>query len=399
MGCKVLNYGSGGTSAALDAYYPTFGGVSLNAASTVEPRTETTEQLNKTFSGLFAYVSANGHAASATLRFRKNGASGNQSVTIGAGLTGLFRDSTNSDVLVSGDKSNLLYDRPGGTSSTAALVGIFSDTGKTATARVGIYGSMSLSAASTNNTIPCAGNLRTGVDSIVGRIPATRAYTAKNMSVYIVSNARGTACTVKMRKGGADAGPTITVGAGLSGYFEDTTNTASFAITDQCSYYFVTGTGSGSIVSTVISHDQEFADNTYMQYACEITGRSVNGATTQYMCTQGLPGVTTTEPVQQVRMTGSGSFSGLAIYVSANSATVGQDYTIRKNGVDTSLVLTVPSTSTGYFQNTTDSVSYADGDLISIKISRSGGTGAVTHRYYTLNTTASTGFTPQTIFF
>lgn len=70
--------------------------------------TEAQARLNalvpSTLSDLNVYVDANSVSASSTVKLRKNGADGNQVVTIGAGSTGWFHDATNTDDVVATDE-------------------------------------------------------------------------------------------------------------------------------------------------------------------------------------------------------------------------------------------------------------------------------------------------------
>jgi hypothetical protein len=56
----------------------------------------------------------------------------------------------------------------------------------------------------------------------------------------------------------------------------------------------------------------------------------------------------------------------LRIYVSNNTVTLPSTFTIRNNGVATPITLTVPISGTGAFV-ATGSVSFADGDLLSVQ--------------------------------
>jgi hypothetical protein len=65
----------------------------------------------------------------------------------------------------------------------------------------------------------------------------------------------------------------------------------------------------------------------------------------------------------------SGVFKGLAVDVSSNGSTANTTITFYQNGSPTSLQVTVTALSTGVFQDTTHSISVAQGDALSIVVS------------------------------
>lgn len=81
----------------------------------------------------------------------------------------------------------------------------------------------------------------------------------------------------------------------------------------------------------------------------------------------------TTEAQTQKYMTYSGTWSGLSIYVRTANATGSTTFTVRKNGTDTGVTVTIPVSTTGLHQDLTNSVSVSPGDLMSIGITTASG--------------------------
>lgn len=78
-----------------------------------------------TLSGMWVYVIANTISATSFVRLRKNGADGNQSISITASTTGAFEDTTNSDSITSSDYVNYSVVTGGtGTSITLGPISI-----------------------------------------------------------------------------------------------------------------------------------------------------------------------------------------------------------------------------------------------------------------------------------
>lgn len=66
-------------------------------------------------------------------------------------------------------------------------------------------------------------------------------------------------------------------------------------------------------------------------------------------------------------MPDSGTIRSFRLYVSVNSFNGAVIYTVRLNGVDTAVTLTVPAATTGVFADLTNTVDFNAGDRLSIK--------------------------------
>lgn len=99
------NYGTGsGQNANLTRYVAFTRGATFN---TTETGTSQVQPIfNQTASLLGVKVITNGVTATSTLKFRVNGANGNQSISIGSGTTGYLEDTTNVDSLVGTENIN-----------------------------------------------------------------------------------------------------------------------------------------------------------------------------------------------------------------------------------------------------------------------------------------------------
>lgn len=74
-----------------------------------------------TFKNASLNINVNGSSVSVTATVRKNGSAGNQTVTIGAGSTGKFSDSTHTDAVVANDLIALSFSQ----SATSFVAGTF----------------------------------------------------------------------------------------------------------------------------------------------------------------------------------------------------------------------------------------------------------------------------------
>lgn len=84
--------------------------------------------------------------------------------------------------------------------------------------------------------------------------------------------------------------------------------------------------------------------------------------------------VTSTEAYVQTYMTYAGTWSDFSVYLRIANASGDTTLTVRVNGVDTSMAVTIPQNTTGLFQDLTDTVTVAVGDLVSIGVKTTAGT-------------------------
>ena len=211
-----------------------------------------------TSSNFFLYISANARTTTTTFRTRKDGANGGQSISVVAAATGFFEDTTNSDTLIDGSLFDYSYTTSTGT-ETLTITNIGSI----------IYGAsgeayFTLGGGSATLTV----NVTTGAtlyNSISGSITNADANetitqvripfncTVKNFAVRAISNSNGSgACTVTIRKNGADTGVTVSFGTAVTGWLYDTTNYAYFLKGDLASVEYTNG-GDGTVSFTMVN--------------------------------------------------------------------------------------------------------------------------------------------------
>lgn len=377
-------------------FYPLVQGFYTASALSTEAQAQTKYYNTGTLRNAYIYVSTNSAATATTIKSRVNGADGTISFTVTAATTGYFEDTTGTQTIAANDLVCLTVIRSTGGTFTSQLMGAYFDADtSTAYLPVGCNGSNTFSTASSTTSVPIMGQLRSGVDSLTGRIPALTTVTLKKLMCYVSANTRGTSSTVKLRKTASDAGPSITVSAASTGLFEDTSSTASFVATDQMSYHAVLGTGTGNFTVTNIASDFDYSSRTYQIFWCIITGATFSGTSTQYICPSGSQSPNGFEVNTQYKLRGSGSISNFNAYVSSSTTTATATMTVRKNNADTAVTFTIGIAATGQFSDTSNSVTYADGDYIAYSHSKPTGAGNTIIRWATSLLTVNSEFTPQ----
>src|SRR5215831_18254033 len=172
-------------------------------------------------------------------------------------------------------------------------------------------------------------------------------YTTKNLQVYCASvNGTGTAVT---RKNGANGGNSVSITA--TGYIEDTSGTTSFADGDL---YCISVTAGGSVLSYHKIAGGTFISNT------------------------GSAGQVST----QVKFRFAPTLSNLQVSISSNANATSTTLWAQKNGTNTSMAVSVLSSTTGLKEDVSNSVSITAGDLFGCMWDCTTGAGSIT--FYSL---------------
>ena len=202
-----------------------------------------------TLENLQCYMLTNTNTNAATLVSRKNGGNGNQTVSITAGTTGFFEDTTHSDAVVSGDVANYLITTGASTVSCSVIwMGCtFASTGTNQDILAGIEPATSFIPSGGTNFFPAIGSpsgASTTLGSTTESLAQSRALFALNnigrMRVNVYSNGSATA-TMVYRANGSTGNGTLSITGSTTGTFEDTTHTDTAAQGDTMGYQ-VTGT-------------------------------------------------------------------------------------------------------------------------------------------------------------
>lgn len=247
--CYYVNRG-GQTNSAGNTFYFTLAG---GERDSTESLTKFRVRVAGVASNFQIYISANAATASSTARTRLNGGNGSASVTIGAGLTGLFEDSSNTDTLASGDDFNFQFVTGTGGNVTSQQIAV-AITASSGTSN-DLMGSNSTSTTNFSNTAtnyaPITGRLFSTITTEAAcQIPHGFACQIDRMRIYVGSNTGDGSEVFTLRVNGSNATNTVTVGAGLTGLFEDTTHTDTVTTTDLVS---IGGVGSGTTGNVVVS--------------------------------------------------------------------------------------------------------------------------------------------------
>ena len=121
----------------------------------------------------------------------------------------------------------------------------------------------------------------------------------------------------------------------------------------------------------------------------------IAAATTWYSNVAGAASNVTTETQPQMTVRPAGTFTNLLSIVSANTFNGTTTVRLRKNAVNANNILSIATTLTGTFEDTTSSDSFTDGQLLSLSQITPAGSGTITFRYHSLIFDANTNTRTQ----
>jgi hypothetical protein len=361
------------TTANTTQYITIGGGLAIG---TTEAQLHVTMREAGTLSKLFVRIIANSVNGSSTLRTRKNSANGGMTATIGANATGIFEDTTNSDTIAAGDEVNY-QSVPGAATGTYTftVIGVNYAATTDTVSRLICSVSTTYATASTSWFLIPHGEQGLNTTDASAKHRFRKAGTLRSLFVNIVSNARTTNTLIRSRKNGADGNQLITIGSGVTGLIEDTTNTDTIAVADDVNYSLTTGTGTQNLV--VMSIASSFVSTAGLGFNTggRSTGMSLAISSTFFFVIQGRlnAGNTTEAQVQRTLRTG-GTFSEMTFLVTANTITANTIATFRKNTANGNQTFTIGSSATGVFSDSTNTDVCAAADIVDYQVV-TGGTG------------------------
>lgn len=263
-----MKYGMYGSVSYGNANTTRFWGLSVNdVLLTVEADAQHEMLYSATFCGFSIYISSNGRASTTTARFRKNGANGNQNLTIGAGLTGFFTDTTNTDTVVNGDDVCMSVTHGSGSGNAAyrsVTVECLSDTNEV-TYIAGDADGVIHSTASAIRYSAITGGISWNGGTANTRTIMGHSGSIRDVRITIFSNTRTTNTTVELYKNGAATGISWTVAGGSVSPLSSTGNNVTFVAGDFFNIAATNGTGAGSFGLSKIAVNA-LLDSTFTPY-------------------------------------------------------------------------------------------------------------------------------------
>lgn len=218
--------------------------------------------------------------------------------------------------------------------------------------------------------------------------------TLKSLRVIVTTNARAANSSVTTRKNNADTSQVATITASTTGTYTDLTNEVSVTAGDKVAYKLVIGSTSGNIAIPSITVDAESAAQAAVFWSGLGSVSTANASATRYWYTPGFLNILTAEDSTQKPCPSAGVISNLRLYVTAARAT---DTTARSriNTANGAMVVTLTASTTGAFEDTTNTDTVAVGDLFSVQTVTGTGVDTLTiSNISTLYTPTTANVTP-----
>lgn len=395
--------GSGALGSNVIRYIPI--GSGFGAPNTTESNIERTWRNAGTLKKLLVLVTSNSILVLDTVyTTRKNQANTSQTVSVPAGSTGTFEDTTNNVTVAATDELDYLADTPvtaSGTITATSISNIYTADSNTYTNFQTSHYTSDTSVSYTDNTTRYAliGGFITN-ESTESNVNTTfkSAGTLKNGFVYITQNNISSASTIRTRKNNTTNGNiSISVTGNTTGIFEDSSNTDTVASDDEWNWQIVCP--SVTQTKTIeIRHLQIGFETTNSQFPL-FSGTSApktQAFNATYYYALGSANESNTESHRAVKSRVSFTAKNMVAAVTANTiATSETTFNFRKTN-NSVITISVSAGATGIFENTSDTSSVDTTDTINFSVITPNTSGSISFRQISVMADASWMYLPST---
>jgi hypothetical protein len=360
-------------------WYIAIGGVIESVAN--ENNYKTRFRTAGMLSNFLLRVASNTCNATRTWRVKKNGSNGNLAVTVPALTSGKFEDNSNSDSIAVDDDVYINIPAGGTTGNTKPDVVSFVFSANVNTVSKWIAGSFFTFNDGPETTYqPVTGWLSDSSNdtdeeaTIYTKIHSSGTW--KSLAARISKNNRGNTSTIRSRKNGANGSQALSIPAGTTGIFVDTTNTDSISDGDIVDYSVTLGNNDADLTIYTISSEFETSDNTghLVTGDSDPTGQAIGSVA--YLAINGYTDPLSTEIGTRVTVPFACVWSKLSVMVEGNGISTGNViFRTRKNGANGTQSVTIPPLTSGFFEDLTHSDSIDANDDINYQSVATGTSG------------------------
>ena len=209
-------------------------------------------------------------------------------------------------------------------------------------------------------------------------VPVRYAGTFSNAFIYIPSNSASVTSTVTLQQSRADTALSISITSDQTGVKEDTSNTVSFAATDEAEWEITVPTESGTNTLNISLFGVQFTPDNASNCVKIFGGgrsRTINDAsTTTFTRFQARGTEGTDESTVEWRIRQTFTASNFYTYVTSNARTTDTTLGTRKNSSAGGQSVTYTSGQTGAKEDTSNTDSLVAGDDFNYYVTTSTGT-------------------------
>jgi hypothetical protein len=374
---QVGGHGSGLSMAAATTYYFCCGQCNIGSLGAVLVARLVPYRTAGILSNLRVVVATNSINGATTIVTMISVSPGSQTLTVPSSTSGTYEDTTNSDTLSSGD---LVAIRAVTGGFSGALVMANTSTIYTATTdacvrHICYLANVSFVTASTTWFLPIVGNYPSLVttEANVGFVCRTDGV-IKNAAVYVVTNSKTVASTVKDRIDLADGTISLSIGAGTTGRIEETAHSDNVTAGQKIDLSITTGASGTALILLYASVEYVTTNGNFSNISQGLG--ALNADTTYYAPIAGGT-VGSTESYMLSKAGVSMNCTNLYAYCTQWSLSAGAlTMTLRKNSANGNNTISI--TGTGEFEDTTHTDSMGSTDLLDLAMVVGGETGTVT---------------------
>jgi len=171
----------------------------------------------------------------------------------------------------------------------------------------------------------------------------------------------GTSRSLTFRKNTANGNQSITIADAASGWLEDAVNTDSLADGDDFSSLFNESGTNPDIFALRVIFESDSGHVSFIGGQSGILGQTAS--TTFYHYFFATSDFTQTEANTSTKARAVGTLSGFAVYLSSNGRSSDTPAYVRINTANGNQTVTLTASTTGLFQDTTNTDTLSDGDL------------------------------------
>lgn len=333
------------------------------SSSATESQLQITYRVAGRFDRLGGHVNNVGTARSMTLR--KNGANGANTVSWTDTTDQTVTDTTHIDSVADGDTINVSFTWVTFPTWYSMYVRFLPDSGHAAMLAASV---VNIGTAGFTQ-LHCGANVNASESTVA--VAAQAAFTLTNFFARVWTNGASATQTYTARKNSADGNNTLSIGTGATGYFEDTTHSDSYAVSDTfCARMATAGAGNNTLI---LGGKFDFTTAASGHQACGRFPSTTYANNTFYFGLFGSGSAgTATEAQMQVTAQFPCILSRLWVRVGSNSVNATSTFRTRKNGANGNVSVSIGSTATGNFSDTTNSDNVHSTDAINFSCTTTG---------------------------
>lgn len=206
--------------------------------------------------------------------------------------------------------------------------------------------------------------------------------TSSNLFANVFSNSGDTATTIRVRVNGSNGNQVLSIGAAATGEFEDTSNTDTISDGDEVNLQAVIG-GTSVPQMRILATLFAASSNTVIRHAAAENFSFSTASTTFYRELGGRgsgSNQTTTEALAQSDFNSAGTLRDGFAYVNSNGRSTNGTLGSRINGANGNISFSITGSTTGIFEDTSNTDSISVNDDVNYYFTTGSGSGTTNFR-------------------